>query len=168
MEQPQTRRQCRRRMRRRRNLLRSADGGDIEKVGTKSAAEPPPPSFPFLLFLSFSFSLSSAPNYKFDAAAGGSRRCLQRTLKYISERIKICSSAAHVALLLLPLGSSLPLARGMSVCVLCGIGNALQETCSDLTLLEGHSKIKQRFCGVEWRVKGREGEGTVRSCGIAA
>lgn len=140
-------------MRRRRNLLRSADGGDIEKVGTKSAAEPPPPSFPLLLFLSFSFSLSSAPNYKFDAAAGGSRRCLQRTLKYISERIKICSSAAHVALLLLPLGSSLPLARGMSVClrvcVLCGIGNALQETCSDLTLLEGHSKIKQRFCGVE-------------------
>lgn len=118
MEQPQTRRQCRRRMRRRRNLLRSADGGDIEKVGTKSAAEPPP-SFPFLLFLSFSFSLSSAPNYKFDAAAGGSRRCLQRTLKYISERIKICSSAAHVALLLLPLGSSLPLARDMSVCVYC-------------------------------------------------
>lgn len=118
MEQPQTRRQCRRRMRRRRNLLRSADGGDIEKVGTKSAAEPPPPSFPLLLFLSFSFSLSSAPNYKFDAAAGGSRRCIQRTLKYISERIKICSSAAHVALLL-PLGSSLPLARGMSLCVYC-------------------------------------------------
>lgn len=74
----------------------------------------------FVLFLSFSFSLSSAPNYKFDAAAGGSRRCLQRTLKYISERIKICSSAAHVALLL-PLGSSLPLARGMSVCLcVCG------------------------------------------------
>lgn len=120
MEQPQTRRQCRRRMRRRRNLLRSADGGDIEKVGTKSAAEPPPPSFPcFSFFLSFPFSLSSAPNYKFDAAAGGSRRCLQRTLKYISERIKICSSAAHVALLLLPLGSSLPLARDMSVCVYC-------------------------------------------------
>lgn len=70
----------------------------------------------FLLFLSFSFSSSSAPNYKFDAAARGSRRCLQRTLKYISERIKICSSAAHVALLL-PLGSSLPLARGMSVCL---------------------------------------------------
>ncbi|KAL7734915.1 hypothetical protein ACLKA6_011186 [Drosophila palustris] len=32
----------------------SRDGGDIEKVGTKSAEEPP----------------SSPPNYKFDAAAG--------------------------------------------------------------------------------------------------
>lgn len=37
------------------------------------------------------------------------------------------------------------------VCLMCGIGNALHETCSDLTLLEGQSKIIQRICGVERR-----------------
>lgn len=51
MKQPQTRRECTR-MGGNLLLLRADSGGDIEKVGTKSAAEPPPPSPSSFSFLS--------------------------------------------------------------------------------------------------------------------